>query len=80
MISAGRDFVLAAKITEGILSTLSKRVGGIISMLQKKKKKKHGRDYDHLYKNEQKGFVREGFSPFPTFDAYLDSYVKVRWE
>ena len=39
MISAGRDFVLAAKITEGILSTLSKRVGGIISMLQKKKKK-----------------------------------------
>ena len=42
MISAGRDFVLAAKITEGILSTLSKRVGGIISMLQKKKKNMEG--------------------------------------
>ena len=46
MISDGRGFVLVGKFTEGVLSTLSKRVGGLCP-----RHKNDGRDYVHLYKN-----------------------------
>ena len=56
MISARRGLVLVGKFTEGILSTLQQRAGRLYLHCKKKKKKKMGIIYVHLYKNEQKGF------------------------